>query len=105
MNKQLIELMGHIVERPEIRSSKDKKKFAKMCLAVNDVVKDVEGKEIERVTFYNLLLFGKRVEICKKLKKGSLLRTVGKLSSKPYLSKKGEPKVDLTVFVDEFNIL
>ena len=104
MNRQKIEIVGRIVVKPEVLKSKGDKDYAKVRVAVNSKGKDKKGKEIEQVTYYVLLVFGKRAERSANLDKGMLVRAVGDLEVRPFLSKKGEAKAGLTVFVREFQV-
>ena len=105
MNKQNVELVGRAVVKPTPLKSKDKKSYSKVRIAVNRKSKDAKGKDLDLVTYNDILVFGKRAESSKNLTKGTLIRTVGNLEVKPYLTKKGEPKADLTVFAREFQVL
>jgi single stranded DNA-binding protein len=105
MNKQRVELVGRTVVKPELQKSKDKKNYAKIRIAINRRSKNSKGKEEDAVTYYDVLVFGKRAERSENLDKGMLLRVEGDLEVKPYLTKKGEPKTDLTVFAREFQVL
>lgn len=105
MNKQRIELVGRTVIKPELQKSKDKKNYAKVRIAVNRRSKNSKGKDEETVTYYDLLVFGTRAERSENLDKGMLVRASGDLEVTPYLTKKGEPKADLTVFAREFQVL
>ena len=105
MNTQKIEVVGRAVASPEVKTSKDNNPYAKISIAANWEKKDKKGKKKEEVTFYNILVFGKRAEKSENIEKGRLLRTVGELEARPYVNKKGEAKVDLTVLAREFQVL
>ncbi|MBN2016005.1 single-stranded DNA-binding protein [Candidatus Dojkabacteria bacterium] len=104
MNKQQIELVGRVVVKPKKQKSKGDKIYSKIRVAVNRKRKDQTKKEEQEVTYYDLLVFGVRAEKSEKLDKGNLIRAVGDLEVKPYLTKKGDPKVDLTVFSRELQV-
>lgn len=105
MNKQRIEIQGRVVAPPELQHSKGDKSYAKIRVACNWKTTDTKGKEKDEVTFYELLVFNKRAEKSTNLGKGTLIRSVGDLELKPYLSKDGEAKITPTVFVREFQVL
>lgn len=104
MNKQRVELIGRTVVKPELLKSKEDKSYSKIRIAVNRRSKDTKEKNEETVTYYDILVFGQRAEKSERLDKGMLIRTVGDLEVKPYLTKKGEPKAGLTVFAREFQV-
>lgn len=104
MNKQRLELVGRVVATPEVQTSKAKKKYSRVRIAANWKSKSAKGKEQEEVTFYEVLLFDKKAEKSENLDKGMLIRTLGDLEIKPFLTKKGEAKVDLTLIAREFQV-
>jgi single-strand DNA-binding protein len=104
MNKQRIELVGRVVMKPELLKSKADKSYSKVRIAVNRKSKDKDGKETETVTYYDVLVFGRRAEKSVKLDKGKLIRAAGDLEVRPYKTKKDEPKVGLTVLSNEFYV-
>jgi single-stranded DNA-binding protein len=103
MDKQRIELIGRVVVKPELQTSKEDKPYTKIRIAVNDKPKK-DSEEESEVTYYDLLTFDKRAELSTKLDKGLLVRVLGDLKATAYLSKQGEPKNDLTVFVKELHV-
>ncbi len=105
MNKQKIEIIGRVVVKPELQKSKSKKQYSKVRVAVNSVIKNKKGKEEDVATYYQILIFGNLANKSKNFNKGMLVRSVGDLAVKTYLSKKGEPKADLTVISDEIQVL
>lgn len=105
MNRQKIEIIGRCTAKPEVKKSKSKKDYAKLGVAVNSTSKDENGKEQEKATFYNVLIFDKRAKTCEKLKKGQQIIIIGNLDANAYLSKDGEARVDLTVLANEFFVL
>lgn len=104
MDKQNIEIIGRVVVKPKLEKSKSKKDYSRIRIAVNKKVLDEKNKEQDKATFYEALLFGKRAEMSQKLKKGTLIRIKGDLEVRAYLTKKGEPRTNMTVFTDEMNV-
>jgi single-stranded DNA-binding protein len=105
MNRQRIELIGYTVVKPELLTSKEKKEYAKVRIAINRDNPKAPSEKKSEVTYYDILVFGKRAEKSKEIEKGMLVRTVGDLEVKPYITKKGEAKVGLTVLAREFQML
>lgn len=105
MNKQKVEIIGRVVKKPKMLTSKSDNSYARVDVAVNWKSKDKKGKEIDQVTYYEVLVFGKQAEKSKKFKKGMLLRVSGDLEIDAYLTKKGEPRSDVTVISREFQVL
>ncbi|MBU0975818.1 MAG: single-stranded DNA-binding protein [Patescibacteria group bacterium] len=104
MNKQVAEVIGRVVLKPDVQKSKADKEYSKVRIAVNVKDKDQKGKPVEKVNYYDVLLFGKRAVKSPNLEKGMLIRALGPLSVKPYVTKKGDAKVELTLFADDFHV-
>ena len=105
MNKQEVCLLGRSVSTPEVKKSKDDTAYSEVSIAVNWDSKNKKGKKEEKVTYYRVLVFGKRAEKSKNIKKGRLLYAKGRLEVDPYVSDKGEGRVSLTVIAREFYVL
>ncbi|MDD3647862.1 MAG: single-stranded DNA-binding protein [Candidatus Dojkabacteria bacterium] len=104
MNKQSIEIIGRVVQKPEVQKSKSDKEYSRVSVAVNVKEKNTKGEFEEKANFFDVLLFGKRAVKSSNLEKGMLIRALGPLSIKPYTSKKKEARVELAVFADEFYV-
>jgi len=104
MNKQRIEIVGRVVATPEVQTSKGNKKYAKVRIAANWKSKSAKGKEQDEVTYYEILIFDHKAEKRGNLAKGMLIRALGDLEVKPFLTKKGEAKAGLTVMAKEFQV-
>lgn len=84
-----VEIVGRLCRKPEILEAKSGKEYSKVSVAVN-------GTE-ESATFFDVVCFGKKAEYMTKYDKGQVVLVRGRLDIKPYLSKKGEAKVNLTI--------
>lgn len=104
MNRQRVEIIGRVVQNPEIKKSKSDNSYSQVRVAVNARSKDRKGNAKDKATFYNVLTFGKRAEKVTRIQKGTLVRAMGELDADPYLSKKGEAKIDLTVIANDFHV-
>lgn len=105
MNRQNIEIIGRTVVKPELLESKEGKSYATVRIAVNKLQKNKDEKEENKVTYYDVLVFGKRAEKSQNLDKGTLMRVVGDFSVKPYITKSGEGKAELLIFARDFQVL
>jgi len=104
MDIQRVELIGRTTSLPELKTSKGNTEYSSIRMAVNTKRKKTDGSEERRATFYKILLFGKRVNIYKDLEKGRKIRVVGNFTPEAYLSKTGEPRTDLTILADDFQV-
>jgi len=99
--QQLI-LLGRATKDAEVLESKDGKNYARFSVAVNEYL----GKDKdERTTFYNALIFNKSQAKADIIKKGDQVLIEGRPDVDPYLSKEGEAKASLVVFIDRWKVL
>ncbi len=103
MNIQQLMLLGRATKDGEVLASKEGKTFGKFSIAVNRY----RGKELEEeATFYEVVNFGKNAEqIADKVKKGDLVSVIGRPKAEGYLSKEGEPKAQLKVVAEKWQVL
>lgn len=104
MDVQLIFLAGRATKDAEEFVGKNEKKFSKFSLAINEY--DYTKKE-EVVTYYDVLIFGKRAEkALERVKKGDKVVVQGRPEAEAYLPKKSkEPKASVTVLADSWSVL
>jgi single-strand DNA-binding protein len=85
-----IELIGHVGEDPELRSTTYGQSVVSMSVATNERWKDAEGRPQERVEWHRITCWNQLgVTAHKYLKKGSYIRVVGRLQSRTYENKEG----------------
>lgn len=104
MNMQTLILVGRATRDGEEFVSKKEKKFSKFSLAVNEY----KGKDAEeKVTFYDVVVFGKLSEkVAERVNKGDLVMVIGKPEVEAYISKKdNEPKGVLNVVAESWNVV
>ncbi len=104
MNIHQIVLLGRATRDSEELTSKDEKKYAKFCIAVNDF--NGKTKE-EKTTFYDVLVFGNSVDSAvEKVKKGDPVMVMGRPEAEAFISKKdNEPKVSITVVSESWKVI
>ncbi len=99
-----IQVLGRATKDAELKTSKAKKPYLQIPVAVNE--KDADGKE--NVFYYDLLLFGKSAENASKLiKKGDLIFVIGRPRFEAYISSKGgkEARTSTKVLVESWQLI
>jgi len=104
MNK--IILIGNLAKDVELRNTQTGKLVASVPLATNKRWVDDSGQKQERVSFHNLVIWGKAGEtFAKWLSKGSKVAIIGEMTYENYEDKNGIKKIMAKVIVNEFEFL
>lgn len=101
-----VQLIGHIGNNPEIRTSEGGKKWTRLSIATNETYRNAQGVKVTDTQWHNLVAFGKVSEIIEKyVVKGSEIAVEGKLVNRSYVDKDGVKKYITEVQVSEVLLL
>ena len=104
--KNKVQLIGHLGQNPEIKSTDKGKKFAKFTVATNEFYKNANGEKVKETQWHNLIAWGKVADIVEKyLVKGTEVAIEGKLTSRDYTDKSGNKKHFTEIQVAELLML
>ncbi len=104
--KNSVRLIGHIGQKPEIKTIPNGKKVANFSLATSDTYKDANGQKVTETTWHNMVAWGTQVDIIEKyLDKGHEIIIEGKLMNRNYVDKKGMKKYITEILVNEFQMI
>lgn len=104
--KNKVQLIGHLGNQPEIRTTESGKKLARFSVATNEVYRSAKGDKVTETQWHNLVAWGKVADLAEKyLKKGSEVAIEGKLINKSYTDKEGNKKYVTEVQVNEVLML
>lgn len=104
MNYQNITLLGRATKDSALVSSKDGKQFSAFSVAVNRYM----GKDQDsQAQYYDCLVFGEKQasNAYNKIKKGDIVTLWGRPETEAYINKEGEPKANIKVIVDDWQVL
>ncbi len=88
--KNKVQLLGRLGNAPEIRTTQNGNKLAKMSLATNEYKRNADGTKTETVQWHSLIAWGSEAEIAEKyLQKGAEIMVEGKLQYRSYTDKTG----------------
>jgi single-strand DNA-binding protein len=105
-NLNKVFLIGRLTRDPELRYTPSGSAVASFGLAINRQYSTKEGEKREDPCFVNLVVWGKRAEICAEyLKKGSMIFVEGRLSYRKWETSDNEKRSTLEVFVENFQFL
>jgi len=101
-----VQLIGHLGNQPDVRSTETGKKWARFSIATNEVYRNAKGEKITETQWHNLVAWGKVAEIAEKfLNKGTEIVVEGKLINRSYMDKEGVKKYITEVQVNEVLML
>lgn len=101
-----VQLIGHLGNKPEIRTLDGGKKWTRFSMATNESYRNAQGAKVTDTQWHNLVAWGKVAEIIEKyVDKGSELAIEGKLVNRSYVDKEGVKKYVTEVQVSELLLL
>jgi single-strand DNA-binding protein len=104
--KNKVQLIGHLGNQPDVRTTETGKKWVRFSVATNEVYRNAKGEKITETQWHNLVAWGKVAEIAEKfLTKGSEVAIEGKLVNRSYMDKEGIKKYITEVQVNEVLML
>jgi single-strand DNA-binding protein len=99
-----VRLTGFLGSSPEIKETKNRKKFAKLNLATTSYHKNNEGERVTETTWHQILLWDKQAELAEKyLDKGSKISLEGRLTNRYYTDKDGVKRLATEIIVNEID--
>lgn len=105
-NLNKVFLIGRLTRDPELRYTQSGSAVANFGIAVNRGYTGKDGNRKEEPCFINLVVWGKRAEICAEyLKKGSMIFVEGHLNYRQWETSDKEKRSVLEVFVENFQFL
>lgn len=104
-NLNKVFLIGRLTRDPELRYTQGGQAVANFGLAVNRDFPTKEGRK-EETCFVNLIVWGKRAEVCAEyMKKGGLIFVEGRLQYRKWETQDKEKRSTLEVVVEDFQFL
>lgn len=104
--KNKVQLIGHLGNVPDVRSTESGRKLARFSVATNEHYTNSQGQKVKETQWHNLVAWGKIAEIIEKyLIKGSEVVIEGKLVNHSYTDKEGNKKYVTEIEVQELLML
>ena len=103
MNKVIIS--GNLGQKPEVRQANSGTAVCNFSIATNDRVK--KGDEwVDDTQWHRIVVFGKQAENCEKyLDKGSKVIVEGKIRTRSYEDKQGNPRKSTEIIANNVEFL
>ncbi|MEO6313784.1 MAG: single-stranded DNA-binding protein [Chitinophagaceae bacterium] len=104
--KNKVQLIGHVGNQPDVRTTESGKKLARFSVATNEVYRNAQGEKVTETQWHTLVAWGKVAEIAEKfLGKGTEVAIDGKLINRSYADKEGVKKYITEIQVNEVLLL
>ncbi|HPP66289.1 MAG TPA: single-stranded DNA-binding protein [bacterium] len=105
-NLNKVFLIGRLTRDPELRYTPSGTAVASFGIAINREYTAKDGNKQKESCFVNLVVWGKRAEICAEyLKKGSTIFVEGRLNYRQWETSDNEKRSTLEVLVENFQFL
>ena len=104
--KNLVQLIGHVGQEPEIKNLEAGKKLANISIATNEVYYRENGDIVEKTEWHRVTAWGKVAEIIEKyVTKGKEIAIEGKLTHRSYDDKDGNKRYVTEIVANEILLL
>jgi len=101
-----VQLIGHLGNKPEIKTLDSGKKMAKFSIATNETYKNNKGEKVTDTEWHNVVAWNKTAEIAELyLEKGKEIAIEGKLSTRSYEDQQGVKKYVTEIVCQELLLL
>ena len=98
--KNKVQLLGNLGTLPEVRTTQNGNKMARLRIATNETYKNAQGEKITDTQWHTAIAWGKTAEIAELyLSKGSEVMVEGRLQHREYTDKDGAKRTATEVQV------
>ena len=87
-------ITGRLTRNAEVRTLSNEKEVVNFSVAVNDSYRNKQGERVEQTTFFDCAYWISS-KVAKLLTKGTLVELTGRVSTRAWTGKDGEPKAGL----------
>lgn len=99
-------LIGRLGHDPSLRYTTDGQAVVNFTLATDERWTDQAGQKQEKTEWHNIVIFGKLAETCKEyLSKGRLIYIEGRLQTREWETRQGDPRRTTEVIANQMKIL
>ncbi len=104
--KNKVQLIGHVGQKPEIKTFDGGKKVANITIATNESYTNSKGEKVENTEWHRITAWGKVAEIIEKyVIKGKEIAIEGKLTHRSYDDKDGNKRYITEIVASELLLL
>ncbi len=101
-----VTLIGNAGMNPDVRTTENGRKFARLSLATHERYKNAQGERVENTQWHTITAWGKVAEVIEKfVSKGKEIAVDGKLVNKSWTTKEGDKRYTTEVEIDRIELL
>ena len=97
-------IIGRLTRDAEVRTTSQDKQVVNFSVAVNDSYQNKEGERIEQTAYFDCS-YWRTANVVKMLTKGLLVELTGRVSTRAWIGKDGEPKAGLNFHTSDIKPL
>src|SRR5690554_6467542 len=90
----MMNITGRLTRNAEVRTLSNEKQVVNFSVAVNDSYRNKQGERVEQTTFFHCAYWISS-RVAKLLTKGTLVELTGRVSTRAWTGKDGEPRAGL----------
>lgn len=87
-------ITGRLTRDAEVRTTSQDKQVVNFSVAVNDSYRNKQGERVEQTTYFDCA-YWITPNVARLLTKGTLVELIGRVSTRAWVSKDGEPRAGL----------
>ena len=99
-------VIGYLGKDPEIRFTPEGQQMTTFSVAASRRSRDANGEYKQETEWFNVAAWGKTAELCQSLlEKGQQIYLEGRLSTRNYTDRDGNPRTSLNINLSEFQLV
>lgn len=87
-------IIGRLTKNAEVHTLKDERQVVNFSIATNDSYKNKQGERVEQTTYFDCA-YWISAKVAGLLTKGTLVEITGRVSTRAWVGKDGEPRAGL----------
>ncbi|MCK0125288.1 single-stranded DNA-binding protein [Gelidibacter sp. F2691] len=96
-------ITGRLTRDAEVRTTSQDKQVVNFSVAVNDGYKNRQGEWVEQTTYFDCA-YWITANVARLLTKGTLVELIGRVSTRAWTSKEGEPRAGLNFHTSQIKL-
>ena len=96
-------ITGRLTRNAEVRTLSNEKQVVNFSVAVNDSYRNRQGERVEQTTYFDCA-YWITPNVAKLLTKGTLVELIGRVSTRAWTGKDGEPRAGLNFHTSQIKL-
>ena len=96
-------ITGRLTRNAEVRILSNEKQVVNFSVAVNDSYRNKQGERVEQTTYFDCA-YWITPNVARLLTKGTLVELIGRVSTRAWVNKEGEPRAGLNFHTSQIKL-